>query len=85
MKAHRLYNKFIADRMSKFYITITDDTRAQINNLMQDKDRWLQGDYSLEELLGLFENCCMELFEQMLHCFYRFQQTPKYQEISVHL
>ena len=85
MKAHKLYLKFIEYGVSEFEINITEQVRENLNELMQDKHEWLESQFNLEQLLILYNGCCLELFESMLQSFNRFQQTSKYQQLQSYL
>ena len=76
--SYLLYKKYINER-SEMEVNISSTLRSQYNELMKDKDEWINNIEILpNDLLTIFDDVCCEMFTLMEHSFGRFKRTDEY-------
>eukprot|EP01084_Bolivina_argentea_P144088 252890_1 len=81
MKAHELYNKYIAQG-SKFEINISDKMRKKLINILEDKDNLMNKiNINLADLVKLFEEPKNEMKMLLQYSYERFKDSEEYEEV----
>ena len=81
-KATKLYEKYI-EYGSEYEILITKSMRQNMSDVMSHLD-WINDDeYNMNDVLKLFNECCIEIYRILLMGFGRFQATKQYTKLSL--
>ena len=75
LKCHQIFEKYI-NYGARYEIDIDDNNRRSICNKMDNKLEWLD-EYHLDriQLKNMLNPICNEIFESMIHSFYRFKEN----------
>ena len=83
-KARRLFTKYISYE-SKFQILIDFETSRALCQLMENEDRWMRlsvQEFTIIDMLYLFEESCDDMHMMLQDAYKRFQRTNSFEKLN---